>query len=62
MSKYTVGSLYAGVSGICQGFINQDFELSWANEIDKFASVTYRENFKHDLHEGDIWDLNPEGL
>jgi len=62
MSKYTVGSLYAGVGGICQGFINQNFELSWANEIDKFACITYRENFKHDLHEADIWDLDPEGL
>lgn len=62
MSKYTVGSLYAGVGGICQGFINQDFELSWANEIDKFACITYRENFKHDLHEADIWDLDPTDL
>lgn len=62
MNKYKVGSLYAGVGGICQGFINKGFSLSWANEIDKFACTTYRNNFSHTLYEGDIWDLEPEKL
>lgn len=57
-----VGSLYAGIGGICKGFINAGFEIGWANEYDKFACQTYRENFKHKLFECDIWDLDPEEL
>ena len=59
MKKFTVGSLFAGVGGICLGFqkakTNQScYELSWANEIDEFACHTYRTNFSHSLLEGDI--------
>jgi len=57
-----VGSLYAGVGGICKGFMNAGFEIGWANEYDKFACQTYRENFTHKLFEGDIWELEPENL
>jgi len=60
--KFTVGSLYAGVGGICQGFIDAGMKLEWANEFDKFACITYRHNFKHPLHEGDIFELDPNGL
>lgn len=57
--KYTVGSLFAGIGGICLGFKNaqtQDgqYELAWANEIDEYACQTYRTNFNHTLLEGDI--------
>jgi DNA (cytosine-5)-methyltransferase 1 len=52
---YSVGSLYAGVGGVCLGFIQAGFKLEWANEFDKYACETYRENFKHSLHEEDIW-------
>lgn len=57
--NYKVGSLFAGVGGICLGFKNASFketgyQLEWANEIDEYASVTYRHNFKHSLIEGDI--------
>lgn len=62
MSEFKVGSLYAGVGGICQGFINAGMQLEWANEFDKFACVTYRNNFDHTLYEGDIFDLEPENL
>lgn len=56
---YTVGSLFAGVGGICLGFQqakteNSSFQLQWANEIDEFACETYRNNFNHTLLEGDI--------
>ncbi|MDA9000339.1 DNA (cytosine-5-)-methyltransferase [Flavobacteriaceae bacterium] len=60
--KYTVGSLYAGVGGICLGFIRSGFEVLWANEIDKNACKTYRENFKHKLFEGDVMSLDIEKL
>lgn len=64
--QFTVGSLFAGVGGICLGFQNaktqtSGFNISWANEIDEFACETYRTNFSHTLLEGDInLVLNPQ--
>lgn len=55
--KYTVGSLYAGVGGICQGFKKVGFKLEWANEYDKNACITYRKNFRHKLYEEDVMKL-----
>ena len=61
-----VGSLFAGVGGICLGFLNAqnpeaEYKLSWANEIDEYACETYRTNFSHNLLEGDInYVLHPE--
>ena len=57
--KFKVGSLFAGVGGICLGFMqaqNKDaeYEVIWANEIDEYACETYRANFNHLLLEGDI--------
>ena len=59
MQIFKVGSLFAGVGGICLGFKNAKFEdyaysLSWANEIDQYACETYRTNFDHLVLEGDI--------
>ena len=64
--KYRVGSMFAGVGGICLGFQNaktnkSKYELEWANEIDKYSCATYRLNFSHKLYEGDIEKiLHPE--
>ena len=57
--RYTVGSLFAGVGGICLGFKNaktskSSYILKWANEIDGYACETYRTNFAHELLQGDI--------
>lgn len=54
--NYNVGSLFAGVGGICLGFKRADerFVLSFANEMDKEACKTYSTNFNHNLIEGDI--------
>lgn len=60
--KLKVGSLYAGVGGICLGFKNAGFKLAWANEYDKNACITYRNNFTHKLYENDIWDLDPSTI
>jgi DNA (cytosine-5)-methyltransferase 1 len=62
MTKLKVGSLYAGVGGICLGFKKAGFEISWANEYDKNACITYRENFNHDLIEGDVMTVNIDKL
>ena len=66
MVEYKVGSLFAGVGGICLGFKNaktknSKYKLLWANEIDEYACETYRTNFSHQLLEGDIkLVLHPE--
>lgn len=60
--KLNVGSLYAGVGGLCLGLKNAGFNIEWANEFDKFACQTYRENFSHTLYEGDVWNLEPSEL
>ena len=45
--QYKVGSLFAGVGGICLGFLNAknttaEYTISWANEIDMFRMQTYQ--------------------
>ena len=57
--RYSVGSLFAGVGGVCLGFKqaqneNSSYVLEWANEIDDHACATYAHNFTHDLVSGDI--------
>ena len=54
-----VGSMFAGIGGIDLAFQNAGFDIVWANEIDKFACKTYRENFdKEFLIEGDIKQID----
>ena len=66
MKEYKVGSLFAGVGGICLGFQNAKadnakYKLLWANEIDEYACETYKNNFNHNLLQGDIkLVLHPE--
>lgn len=66
MKEYKVGSLFAGVGGICLGFQNAKtekscYKLLWANEIDDYACATYENNFQHKLLKGDIkLVLHPE--
>ena len=55
--KLRVGSLFAGIGGICKAFEDAGAELVWANELDKYACITYRANFKHKLYEDDIHNL-----
>ncbi len=53
----TVGGLFAGIGGIELGFKKVGFKISWANEIDKNAAITYRINHKHKLFEKDLKEL-----
>lgn len=67
---YTVGSLFAGIGGVCLGFQqasigngeNDNYQLTWANEIDEYPAITYRHNFRHHpLIVGDIEKIvNPD--
>ncbi len=55
-----VGGLFAGIGGIELGFKNAGFKIEWANEIDKNACITYRENHKHTLFEKDLNTLDTD--
>lgn len=61
---YTVGSLFAGIGGVCTGFKQAGCNIEWANEYDKHACMTYRHNFPETtLHEKDIHSIrNPSSL
>ncbi len=60
---YTVGSLFAGIGGICSGFEQAGAKVIWANEIDKNACLTYKTNFKDvNLIQGDIMELDAKTL
>jgi DNA (cytosine-5)-methyltransferase 1 len=54
LSEYRIGSLFAGVGGVCLGFKKAGYQIVWANEIDEYAAETYRKNFDHELIVGDI--------
>jgi len=54
-NKLRVASMFAGIGGICSGFQQAGFEITWANELDKSACQTYRHNFGNNyLVEGNI--------
>lgn len=55
--EYSVGGLFAGIGGIELGFKKAGFKISWANEIDKNACITYKANHKHKLFEKDLKQL-----
>lgn len=57
---YTVGALFGGIGGIELGFERNGFKISWANEMDKNACITYRANHNHKLFEKDLRELKVE--
>lgn len=63
--RATVVSLFSGCGGMDLGFTGgfdflgrhydeTGFDIIWANELNPNACRTYRQNFKHDIREGDI--------
>lgn len=61
--QLTVGSMFAGIGGICWAFKENGCKLVWANEIDKYACKTYRLNFGDDyLLEGDIQKIDVKSI
>lgn len=63
MSVFTVGSLFAGIGGIDIAFMQAGFEIAFANEMDKAACITYRNNFPGcNLVEDDIRSLDAKTL
>lgn len=57
--RIKVGSMFAGIGGICIGFRQAGFNIVWANEKDAAACRTYRHNFGDTyLVEADIKKLD----
>lgn len=52
-----VVSLFSGIGGLDQGFIDAGFDVVWANDFDKYAVQTYQANFNHTIIHGDINDI-----
>jgi DNA (cytosine-5)-methyltransferase 1 len=59
-NKLKVAGFFSGVGGIETGFEQAGFEVSFANEIDKYAGVTYQSNHKHNLLVDDISNVDPQ--
>lgn len=54
-----VCSLFCGIGGIDLAFAKAGHEIVWANDVDKYACMTYRYNFPNTfLVEGDIRSIN----
>ncbi len=52
-----VCSLCSGCGGLDLGFIQAGFEIVWANDIDKYAVESYRENIGDHIVQGDINEI-----
>nr|WP_237022740.1 DNA (cytosine-5-)-methyltransferase [Mycoplasma miroungigenitalium] len=57
MKKIRAASFFAGVGGIDLGF-NKYCEIVYANEFDKNAGITYKENFQTEVDIRDIRTVN----
>ena len=47
-------SLYSGAGGLDKGFVKAGFSIIWANDFDKDACQTYKENIGEHIRCGDI--------
>ena len=57
-NQYKVVSLFSGAGGLDLGFHQAGFEIIWANDFDKFAVQTYRENFDNEIVLDDINNID----
>lgn len=55
--KYKVASLFAGIGGLDLGFEFAGFDVVWANDFDKYAVQTYKENVGDNIVCGDIREV-----
>lgn len=59
-NKLKVVSLFSGIGGLDLGFINNGFDIIWANDFDKDAIKTYQANIDTNIIEGDITEIYNE--
>lgn len=52
--KYKTVSLFSGIGGFDLGFEYAGFNIIWANDFDKYACKTYKENVSKNIVCGDI--------
>lgn len=58
-----VCSLFCGIGGIDIAFLETGHKIVWANDVDKFACMTYRYNFPDTrLVEGDICSIDKKDI
>ena len=58
----TVASLFSGAGGLDLGFIQAGYDVLFANDYDKHACATYRENIGDHIIEKRIEDLDIESI
>lgn len=56
--KPKVLSLFSGCGGMDLGFVQEGYEIVWANDFEHWACETYKKNFGPHIIEGDIADIN----
>ena len=63
-NKIRVASLFSGIGGFEQGFkkSKMDYELIFASEIDKYATMTFSYNFSINNMHGDIKAINEKDI
>ena len=61
-NKIKVISLFSGGGGLDLGFINQGYEIVWANDSDKNAVATYKKNLGDHIIHKDINDIEINSL
>lgn len=59
--KYKLVSLFSGCGGMDLGFYQSDFDIVWANDIDKTAIETYKHNIG-DIKECDIREIDENDI
>ncbi len=57
-----VVSLFSGCGGLDLGFQKAGFNIIWANEFDKYAVQTYKENFGDHIVHSDINDVELDSI
>lgn len=58
-----VVSLFSGIGGLDQGFIDAGYDVIWANDFDKYAAQTYNLNNPDGvMHLGDINEIPLESI
>ena len=55
-------SLFAGIGGLDSGFIQNGFDVIWANDFDKYAVQTYKANYKNPIILGYLNQIKLESI
>lgn len=60
--KMKVVSLFAGIGGLDSGFIQNGYEVVWANDFDKYAVQTYQANYDNLIVLGDLNEIELDSI